>query len=70
MTMPILWIDDNLTFVAAVRQCPGHLPAVQIFGHAHDGPSDLVAKLLLDKLSRARAVATIAALPGTLQETL
>lgn len=41
MTLKILLVDDNHTFIAAVRQFLDRLPDVVIIGQAHDGKSAL-----------------------------
>lgn len=41
MTLKILLVDDNLTFVTAVRQFLDRLADVVIIGQAHDGKSAL-----------------------------
>lgn len=37
MSLRILLVDDNHTFVAAVRQCLAMLPDVEVVGQANDG---------------------------------
>lgn len=39
--LTILLVDDNLTFIAAVRQFLDRLPGVHIIGQTHDGKSTL-----------------------------
>ena len=41
MTLKLLLVDDNQTFVAAVRQFLDLLPGVEILGQAHDGKTAL-----------------------------
>ena len=46
MTLHILLVDDNHTFIAAVRQFLDRLPGVQIVGHADDGKSLALARAI------------------------
>lgn len=39
--MTLLLVDDNKTFIAAVRQFLDRLPGLRVVGHAHDGKSAL-----------------------------
>jgi DNA-binding NarL/FixJ family response regulator len=50
MTLKILLVDDNLTFLAAVRKFIGLLPGTEIVAEAHDGQValDLAAQLQPD----------------------
>ncbi len=42
MTVKILLVDDNLTFLAAVKACLDKLPGVAVVGEATDGRDALV----------------------------
>ena len=42
MTLKILLVDDNRTFVAAVRQFLGAMPGAEVIGEAYDGHEALV----------------------------
>jgi DNA-binding NarL/FixJ family response regulator len=39
--LTLLLVDDNKTFVTAVRQFLDRMPGVQVIGHAHDGKAAL-----------------------------
>ena len=41
MSLRILLVDDNHTFLAAVRQCLAMLPEAEVVGQANDGPEAL-----------------------------
>jgi len=60
MTLTILLVDDNLTFVAAVRQFLDCLPDVSVVGQAHDGKSAL---MMLRQMQPALVLMDIA-MPG------
>ena len=42
MTLNILLVDDNRTFLVAVRQFLDRLPGAQVVAEAHDGPEALI----------------------------
>ena len=42
VTIKILLVDDNRTFVAAVRQFLGAMPGAEVIGEAYDGHEALV----------------------------
>jgi len=47
MTLRILLVDDNQTFLTAVRQCLAMVPGTEVVGQACDGPDALAkAKVL------------------------
>lgn len=60
MTLHILLVDDNHTFVAAVRQFLDHMPDVHIVGHAHDGKTALA----LVRANRPALILLDIAMPG------
>ena len=60
MTLDILLVDDNHTFVAAVRRFLDHLPDVHIVGHAHDGKTALA----LVRANRPALILLDIAMPG------
>ena len=41
MSLRILLVDDNHTFLSAVRQCLAMLPETEVVGQANDGPEAL-----------------------------
>ncbi|MBI3569828.1 MAG: response regulator transcription factor [Gammaproteobacteria bacterium] len=43
MTLKILLVDDNRSFLKAVQQFLGTLPGVEVVGQAHDGNEALAA---------------------------
>lgn len=60
MAVKILLVDDNLTFIAAVRQFLDRLPGIQIVGHAHDGTTALA----LVRAHRPALILLDIAMPG------
>lgn len=60
MTLHILLVDDNHTFVAAVRRFLDRLPDVHIVGHAHDGKTALA----LVRANRPALILLDIAMPG------
>ena len=41
VSIKVLLVDDNLTFLAAVRKCLAMVPGVDVIGEAHDGSAAL-----------------------------
>lgn len=58
--LTVLLVDDNQTFIAAVRQFLDRLPGIRIVGQAHDGKSALAQV----RQSRPALVLLDIAMPG------